>query len=162
MISKKDTLSAFIELIEKELESMLRAAEHARQSAISDEVKTQDKYDTQGLEASYLAGAQAKRAEDLRVAYNLLKRLFENLKENSAIVIEGSILTLLNEENESERTYIILPKEGGLKKEMNGITIYSLSSSSPLGSELIGRKSGENFEIEINNKIYNYSILELL
>jgi transcription elongation GreA/GreB family factor len=97
----------------------------------------------------------------LRMAYSLLIRLSENLNEDSELAVEGSVLKLKNLKTKTERYYILLPKEGGVKVEFENQIFYSLSSTSPLGAELIGRKQGEDFEVEIDSKFYLYRIEEL-
>lgn len=161
-MDKKKVLEAMIETIRKELEVMTRAALHARESAISDEVKSQDKYDTQSVEASYLAGAQAQRSTELQTALTMLERLLDKLSTTSPVIVDGSIIELENLKRSSQHVYILLPKEGGRKLQTDEGIIFSLSSSSPLGEELIGRKAGESFEVEIDGRDFEYSILKVL
>ena len=51
-----------------DLALLLAAAEDARQAATHEESKAENKYDTRGLEASYLAAGQARRAAEIRAA----------------------------------------------------------------------------------------------
>lgn len=61
----KVALIAFIvEKLESELKALKAAALETYAAATGDESKPENKYDTRALEASYLAGAQAKRVRD--------------------------------------------------------------------------------------------------
>ncbi|MCA9555143.1 MAG: hypothetical protein KC933_34240, partial [Myxococcales bacterium] len=51
--------------LEAELAAITASAADARSAATHEDAKPENQYDTRGLEASYLAGAQAGRAQDL-------------------------------------------------------------------------------------------------
>lgn len=162
MMNKKEVLEGFRDLFEKELQVMIRAALHARDSATSEEVKSQNKYDTQSIEASYLAGAQAKRAEDLRLALGSTLELLKRANEKSSVIVEGSLVLLENLEEKSRQNFLIIPRDGGNKITLGAETIVALSSLSPLGESLIGRKKGETFEFERAGREVSYEIVEIL
>ena len=61
--------------LEADLALLLTAAEVARQAATHEESKAENKYDTRGLEASYLAAGQARRAEEIRRALGAWRTL---------------------------------------------------------------------------------------
>src|SRR4051812_31376659 len=50
----------------EELATLMQAAKAAHEAATHEESRAEDAHDTRGLEASYLAGAQAQRAAELQ------------------------------------------------------------------------------------------------
>ena len=67
-MNKKQIIKSFEEQIAQALSVMTQAALHAHEAATHGESKAEDQYDTRGLEASYLAGAQSRRAMELEEA----------------------------------------------------------------------------------------------
>ena len=61
-INKKELIQKLILSLEEELLALKTAAQATYQAATHEESKPENEYDTFALEASYLAGAQAKRA----------------------------------------------------------------------------------------------------
>src|SRR4051795_10826976 len=59
----------------EELATLVQAAKAAHEAATHEESKAEDQHDTRGLEASYLAGAQASRAAELRQQQHVFRTL---------------------------------------------------------------------------------------
>jgi transcription elongation GreA/GreB family factor len=161
VFDKKVILQAFVSHFESELQMMIRAAKHARESATSDEVKSQDKYDTQSIEASYLAGAQEKRAEELKTALGITTELLKKIEAFSDRIVDGSLVVLENMDRKSQQIFFVLPRDGGHKVTVDSQSILSLSSSSPLGESLIGRRAGDSFEFEAGGRHFHYLIVRV-
>ena len=67
-MDKRKVIERFREEFRRQFEMLKRASDTAREDATDPESKAESKYDTQGLETSYLAAGQAERAEDLALA----------------------------------------------------------------------------------------------
>ena len=65
-MDKQVLVATIIAQLEKTLQGTTQAALEAAQSATDDEAKSESKYDTRGLEASYLASGQAHYAKELK------------------------------------------------------------------------------------------------
>ena len=65
MVDKGKLVEALVAQLQKDLEVLNQAAVATYQGAIHADSRAEDQYDTRGLEASYLAGAQAKRVAEL-------------------------------------------------------------------------------------------------
>ena len=65
-MNKKKLISYLAEKIAQELTAITEAAKNTYDVATHEDNKPENKYDTRGLEASYLAGAQAKRVVDMK------------------------------------------------------------------------------------------------
>lgn len=65
-MNKQDVLQSIIDKLEIDLDIAQRAAQTAYETATHEENIAENKYDTLGLEASYLAAGQARRVEEIR------------------------------------------------------------------------------------------------
>ena len=61
-MNKRAIIKKIIAKLTGELEVYFRAAQYARDEATHEQNKAENKYDTRGLEASYLARGQSKQA----------------------------------------------------------------------------------------------------
>ncbi len=156
MINKQDILSRIIEALRQDVESLAHAAKIAHADATNPESKAENKYDTRGLEASYLAGAQARRTAEL------MKSLaFYNTLETKPFTREDAIaLTALIEleaEDGAQSYYFLGAMGGGTEVEYNGYKILLITPSSPLGGKLLGREIGDC--VTMQNKEYEITAL---
>lgn len=62
---KKKLIELICAQLEKDLQTAIAAAVATYEAATHEESKPENEYDTRGLEASYLAGAQSKRAGEI-------------------------------------------------------------------------------------------------
>ena len=118
------------------LNNSLAAAEEARATATNKENAAENKYDTLGLEAAYLAHGQSERVVQLEkdlAAYVFLKK---RVKDH-AIADVGSLLKLEYETGEG-RFLFIGPASGGLVVSLGGSSVIVITPGSPLGKALLG------------------------
>ena len=71
-MDKRTLLLQLIDKINTELEVIRKSAEIAHDDATHEESRAENKYDTRGLESSYLAGAQMER---VRILTSSLKQI---------------------------------------------------------------------------------------
>src|SRR5689334_17213217 len=72
-LNKRNLILAIIEQLETDLSVVKQAALATLEAATHEESKPENEYDTRGLEASYLAGAQAKRVAEIDQALNIFR-----------------------------------------------------------------------------------------
>jgi transcription elongation GreA/GreB family factor len=163
-ISKALILEKLIAGLEADLATLMASAREAHDAATNEEGRAEDQYDTRGLEASYLAGAQAKRASELQELIQRYKHLdLRSFAPNDTIAITA----LVEVESQGRRSLIFLvPTLGGNSVMADGKTIQILSSASPLGQELIGRvpanAADSEFEVELSgSQVREYRILSV-
>lgn len=140
-MQKRDIVQTIIAVIEEELASATRSAKETADEATDDESRPENKYDTRGLEASYVASAQAYYAKDLLEALQAYRNLSLNdSKANHGTIAIGSLVTTLSSSGREQ--FFIGPARGGLEigSAENPITV--LTPASPLGSKLIGKSLG--------------------
>lgn len=142
------------------LAAIVLAANEAREAAIHSESKAEDQYDTRGLEASYLAGAQSRRAGELEQLLNTFR--FVDIKEfSSDDVIASTALIELEAEDGTRSLYLMMPLGGGLSVKWNGKTVQVVTPSSPLGETLLKKKVGDQVSIDIKGKTKDYDIVAI-
>ena len=157
---KRQLVLLLLQQLQADLDALMLTAHIAKDAATSEESKAENKYDTRGLEASYLAGAQAKRAEEFKGVLQKLNQLKpRNFAEGDKINLTALVSVLINEE--IERKFFILPGAGGTKLNLYGIDYHIVTTDSIVGQSLIGKSAGDVFEIKINNKLFEYVVLEV-
>lgn len=140
-MSKTHLWTQLLACIQAEIEQAEHAARDAADYATNEEAKATSKWDTQGLEASYLAAGQAKKVGELRDALGKIQSMRPEMENTHVAVREGSYVTLLNGPDIDH--YFIVPASGGetLKTE-KGEEVWTITPQSPLGHLLIGKPTG--------------------
>ena len=142
--------------LENNLKLAVQAAQNTYQDATHEDSKAENKYDTRGLEASYLAGAQAKRATELKEALTVITILkLRIFSEDTPIAITALIELKSSEKN---MWILLVPKGGGQNIVFSGHTIQTVTPESPLGANLVGKILDD--EITLGSK--NYLISQVL
>lgn len=131
--------------LEADLAMLLAAADVARQAATHEESKAENKYDTRGLEASYLAAGQSRRAEDIRRALAAWRAL-QMRAYDDANGIQLGALVCLAEAEERQQWLLLGPDGAGLKLEHEGLEIMLITAQAPLGRQLLGRGPGDEVQ----------------
>jgi transcription elongation GreA/GreB family factor len=124
-----------------ELEVYFRAAQFSRAEATHESNKAENKYDTRGLEASYLARGQSKQAAELEAAIAEYQKLgVKKFAPGDAIAV-GALVEL--EHGGEKSFYFVGPRAGGTEVVHDRKEILVITPQSPLGESLLGKKSGD-------------------
>jgi transcription elongation GreA/GreB family factor len=158
MNMKKTILDHLKLTLEEELKKARDAYETSHKHATDSELKADGKYDTRSIEAGYLAGAQKKRVEELELEIKLIEEV--NLDHVNDTVSVGSLVSLKH--NNQQRKYFISSTSGGSMIKVEDEVVLVISAFSPLGSEVIGLKKGDSFEIEVSDQMRDYEVLDIL
>ncbi len=159
-MNKQILLDTLLAELKANLEALVHAAFVAKEAATSEESKAENKYDTRGLEASYLAGAQAKRAEELKESiYKIQKLTLRSFGANDTVSVSAVIKVIIDEA--TEKLFFLLPSAGGQKIMHAGATYHVITSESPVGSVLVGKKLNDAFQVKMNQKTFEYELVEL-
>jgi hypothetical protein len=144
---KQKLVAAFIAQLENDLISMKEAARATHEAATHEESKAENEYDTRGLEASYLAGAQAKRAAEIDEVLALFRNLpFKEFAPDD--VIQSTALVDVRIDGRAAKL-LLMPKGGAVRLNFEGQTIQIVTPQSSLGGTLIGMRAGEVTEFEV-------------
>lgn len=141
--------------IDKQLQLAIDSVQVTLDVATHEENKPENKYDTRGLEASYLARAQSERVLDLKavkIAIDSMK--LRDFSQGQPIAISA----LIQLETDAKNLWVLLlPKGGGQSLEYNGLAIKVITPESPMGAQLIGKTVDDSIEI----KETQYSIVSV-
>src|SRR5215471_2367819 len=134
-----------------------KAARASHAEATHESSKAENKYDTRGLEAAYLAGGQARQAKETLEAIKLYQALpLRDFVEGDSI----DLAALVEVDSDGLRsTYFIGPKSGGLEIDCDGKEITLITPQSPLGQNLMGKKAGQRWSAKIGGTTVKYHIV---
>ncbi|HKS15235.1 MAG TPA: transcription elongation factor GreAB [Pseudomonas sp.] len=138
-MNKADLLHRIIEALEHDMLLLQRAAQTAYEAATAQENIAENKYDTLGLEASYLATGQARRAAEIRQALLAYQQLVSR-DYDPARGIQISNLVTLEDQQGHPRQLFLGPEAAGLKIGEGDRQITVITPRSPLGQVLLGKR----------------------
>lgn len=160
-MTKRDLLDTLITRLTAEVEAMTKAALATHAEATDDENKAEDKYDTRGLEASYLAHGQSKAAEEAAIAVAQFKALPSRDFTPGELIALGALVVLTPGAGGKSASYFIGPRAGGTEIKAGGTTVMVLTPQSPLGRQLVGRRQGDQLTLDIGGRRSAYRIAEV-
>lgn len=140
-MNKNAVIAKIIAKLTSELEVYFRAAQNSRAEATHEQSKADNKYDTRGLEASYLARGQSRQAVELETALEEFRQL-EGRKFTASEGIDVGALVELETGGEREY-YFIGPRAGGTEVMQGRKEILVVTPHSPLGAQLLEKKQGD-------------------
>lgn len=147
-MNKHAIVEKIIAALAVELERYARSARSAHAEATDEQSKAENKYDTRGLEASYLARGQSRQAAEVVQGIELYESL--DLRQFAAEdpIDIGAVVEL--EREEGERTvYFVGPRAGGVTIDYEGQEVLVITPYSPMGQQLIGHRQGDRLQIKI-------------
>lgn len=156
-MNKKALVQQIIRQLEQDLGVLKAAALETYAAATGDESKPENKYDTRALEASYLAGAQAKRVLDIEASLNIY-RVLEIKQFNEKSRIESTALVEVDLDGRSLHVFIA-PARGSLTLNFEGIAVQVITPQSPLGEALLGLRVGDVAKVDKANRQLEYEIV---
>ena len=121
------------------------AARFAHETATNKENTAENKYDTLGQEAAYLAAGQSQRVHEITADLKTIQRLHHS--EGNDICAAGSLVSL-ESSTASKEIFLISPCQAGIKLVLGHQVVHVISTEAPVGQSLIGLCAGD--EININ------------
>ncbi|HEN8714517.1 MULTISPECIES: GreA/GreB family elongation factor [Pseudomonas] len=138
-MDKATLLTRIVAALETDMEVLRRAAQTAYETATAEENIAENKYDTLGLEASYLATGQARRTAEIRQALLIYQQLVLRDYDPARGIQIGS-LVILEDEAGAQRQVFLGPEAAGLKIGEADALVTVITPRSPLGQQLVGKK----------------------
>jgi transcription elongation GreA/GreB family factor len=158
-MNKRSIIQKITAKLISELEVYFRAAQFSRAEATHESNKAENKYDTRGLEASYLARGQSKQAAELEDAIAQYEKLEPRKFTNGDAIGIGALVEL--EQLGEKSFYFLGPRAGGTEIEHDKKEILVITPQSPLGAQLAGRKSGDGLQIKLGPELRAAKILSV-
>ncbi|HKB56845.1 MAG TPA: transcription elongation factor [Lacunisphaera sp.] len=158
-LNKHDLMARIIAKLSADLEQLTSAALATHAEATDEENKAEDKYDTRGLEASYLAHGQSKAAEEAAQAVAQFQKLpIRDFPADEPISL-GALVVL---EGQGHSYYFIGPRAGGTEVGVDGRTVMVITPQSPLGRQLMGRKQGHALQLDQGNRLSEFRVTSVV
>ena len=146
-MNKRALLKKIVAQLTSELEVYFRAAQASRAEATHEQNKAESKYDTRGLEASYLARGQSKQMAELEAALEEFGKLDAHPFAAGEAIGLGALVQL---ETGGERSfYFIGPRAGGTEVEHEKQEVLVITPQSPLGAQLMDKKQGDRPQLNL-------------
>ena len=158
-MNKTEVKERLIEVIKEKILLAQQSYNATKDLRQCDDLKSESKWDTRGIEAGYLAGAQKKRIDELKIELTLIENLeIASIRDNGPIIV-GSLVTLLC--NEDKSTYFLTSVSGGITIQINKTEIKVVSTNSPIGKSILGLELGDAFEFVHHKSKREYEVTSI-
>ena len=158
IVDKKKIVEVLIEKLNAELIEVEGAAKSTRDLVTAPDLKSEGKYDTRAIEAGYLASAQNKRVEEIKLDIQMLEDLASQIEPSARLQLGSLGLISCNGQ---ERLYFLSTTSGGSMLMIDNHPILVISVFSPIGDAALGLGVGESFEVETPKETRQYEIIEV-
>lgn len=145
-MNKRALIKKIVKRLTEELEVYFRAAQASRTEATHEQSKAENKYDTRGLEASYLARGQSKQAAEIQGAIAAFEKLNARAFGEAEPVDVGAFVEL--ELDGEVAAYFIGPRAGGTEVIYDKQEVLVITPESPLGQQIMGQKQGDVLKLK--------------
>ena len=158
-MTKRKLIDEIIQLLNADLELVTRSALTAHEEATHEESQAEDRHDTRGLEASYLAAAQASRASELQRLIQVYRFLHLPEYQSGDLIGPGALVEL--DLNGRRSCYFLVPQGGGMSLLLEGKPVRVITPNTPLGDALLGQSVGSLVEVESGEVQREYRVTEI-
>ncbi len=146
-LDKRAVLVALRERVERDLAALTSSQEATQKGATHEEARPESDKDTRAIEPSYLARGLAKRVGELQSARSLLANLALPAFAPADPIALSALVTTKDEDEKTER-FFLAPAGGGLRLGVRGGTVGLVTPEAPLGEALVGKRAGDDVELE--------------
>ena len=155
-MTKAEVIGKIVAELTAQMERFAGAASSSRAEAIDEESQAEDKYDTRGLEASYLASGQSRQMAEAGAALQQYLQMTPVRFAAEDPIDVGALVTLKS--GRERNLYFLGPSAGGTEVAVGGETVLVLTPQSPLGAQLMGRRQGERLKMRIGDETGEYTV----
>ena len=131
-----------LERLAEDLQQIEQAVRAAHETATHEENIAENKYDTLGLEAAYLATGQARRAEAIRQAMAHWRQFRPRPYDASTGIELGALVCLVDADNRQQHLFLG-PGGGSMTLVSSAQLVQVISSEAPLGRAMLGKCEGD-------------------
>ena len=134
------------------------AARTAHEMATHEENIAENKYDTLGLEASYLATGQARRAEAIREAMAHWRQFHPRPYDASQGIQLGALVCLVASDD-LQQLLFLGPRGGSMSLAIGDAHVQVISGESPLGAAMLGKFVGDEVSMQVGPTRQQFEVL---
>lgn len=145
--------------LSEELELYASAARASHAEATHEQSRADNKYDTRGLEAAYLARGQSRQVAEIELAIEQFQKMVLRDFTPEDPIDLGAFVEVTSKQGTSH--YFIGPRAGGTEVEHDKKEVLVITPQSPLGQQLVGKKQGEKLQIEIAGTRSEYRVTKV-
>ena len=156
-MKKNQLVKQIVASLSENLDVLTKAAKASHAEATHESSKAENKYDTRGLEAAYLAGGQARQVREVMDSIKLYESITAKDFAPDEPIDTGALAEL--EMDGARSLYLIGPKSGGLEIKHQRKEIMVITPQSPLGQNLMGRTTGERWTAQVGGSVVKYQII---
>jgi transcription elongation GreA/GreB family factor len=151
------------QVLERLAEDLLQAEQAVRaahEAATHEENIAENKYDTLGLEAAYLATGQARRAEAIRQAMARWRQFRPSPYDASKGIQLGALVCLVDSDDKQQQLF--LGPDGGSMRLFSGAQLVQvISIEAPLGRAMLGKCEGDEVSIQVASIRQQFEVLRV-
>ncbi|QXZ11355.1 GreA/GreB family elongation factor [Comamonas sp. Y33R10-2] len=149
-----------LQRLTEDLEQVEQAARAAHETATHEENIAENKYDTLGLEAAYLATGQARRAQAIAQSIAQWRQFRPHAYDASKGIQLAALVCLVDESGQQQQLF--LGPSGASMKLINGAEIIQvISSDAPLGNAMLGKCEGDEIAIQVAQMRQHFEVLRV-
>ena len=158
-MNKTKLVEKVIAALMGELDASMRAARAAHAEATHEQSRADNKYDTRGLEASYLARGQSRQiAETEEAVAHYRAMTLRNFSAQDPIDI-GALVVLKGPGGSA--SYFVGPCAGGTEITQEKTEVLVITPQSPLGQQIMGKHQGDGLRLEIAGSRSDYKVVQV-
>ncbi|MEQ9825178.1 MAG: transcription elongation factor GreAB [Puniceicoccaceae bacterium] len=140
-MNKHAVIEAVLAELMNQLDLVRGASREAAEYATHEESRADSKWDTQGLEASYLAAGQGAQVLEVGNAIQVWTTHRDAMAQCRRIE-SGALFSL--KLADAANWYFLSTASGGLSVEVDGKVVTVITAQSPIARQLVGRMVGES------------------
>ena len=149
-----------LERLAEDLLQAEQATRSAHETATHEENIAENKYDTLGLEAAYLATGQARRAEAIRQAMAHWRQFRPRPYDATQGIRLGALVCLVDSDDRQQLLFLG-PDGGSMKLVCGAQLVQVLTSDSPLGRAMLGKCEGDEVSIQVAQIRQQFEVLRV-
>jgi transcription elongation GreA/GreB family factor len=159
-MNKEALIKKIVARLREELEAYFNAARTAHEEATHEQSKAENKYDTRGLEASYLAHGQSRQAAELEAAIATFEQMDGHLFGKKEPIGVGALVEL--EHDGGHTLYFVASRAGGMDIMHEKREVLVITPQSPMGGQLQGKREGDLQQLGIGGTRNKYRVARVL
>ncbi len=147
-----------LERLAEDLLQVEQAARAAHETATHEENIAENKYDTLGLEAAYLATGQARRAEAIRQAMAKWRQFRPRPCDPTQGIQLGALVCLVDADDKQQQLFLG-PDGGSMQLVCGAQAVQVISSEAPLGQAMLGKCEGDEVSVQLGPVRRQFEVL---